>query len=105
MTTPRIIRYEARAARPNPSDQYMCARPQLISRWCSRTDQTARERRLCRPGDCADLGAASVAQQEPRTGDVGTILCEWCDATVRLVQIARANSPSCFPERLVVGRG
>jgi hypothetical protein len=59
--------------------------------------------------DCADLGladlvAASAAQQEIRTGDVGTILSEWRDATVRLGHIAR-NTPSRCPDPLVVGLG
>jgi hypothetical protein len=62
------------------------------------------DRRLCRPGDCADLVPASAAQQEIRTGDVGTILSEWRDATMRLGQIAR-STPSCCPDRLVVGLG
>jgi hypothetical protein len=59
--------------------------------------------------DCADLGIVPtllrhlLRSREIRAGDVGTILSEWRDATVRLGQIARANTPSCCPDRLVVG--
>jgi hypothetical protein len=50
-----------------------------------------RDRRLCRPPDCADLDTACVAQREIPSRDIGTILCGCPAARLRLGAIAHAG--------------
>ena len=58
------------------------------------TRRSARDRRLCRPGDCADLDTTRVAQRKIPTRDIGTILFGCLAALLRLGAIAGRST--CF---------
>jgi hypothetical protein len=56
-----------------------------------------RDRRLCRPPDCADLDTACLAHQEIPTRDIGTFLFGCLAALLRLGAIAGAGLAYCYP--------